>query len=349
VTPPHSPQPSVLHVVVGHGLRNYFLNAVRSVRAVAPGDDLLVIDNASPSAELKHELQQLADQDDRVTVILRTANDVAQNRKVGSLYAAYAIAFQRAIEQKFDYLHLIQGDFQVLWWDSELIARSVEIFDSHPRCVNINTQMLSHDKVLAEELIPDKASGLLKMRRYGLTDTGLYHLGRWHGNSMEFGQTEQAHAKRYFAEGLEVISHPWPTDAPIPWPAVIRNGKQLGKEVWTRRPYLLRPLSPEDVAQVKHASDQVWLEDFCVPWGWVCAAPMWVTGLNSIDYWVLRYRDARKNGIGRVLPRLDTRGVDRGDRRRLVPVYRYRPSMVRLFVAAPAGEVARRLRAIGGR
>ena len=41
-------RPRVLHVVVGYGLRTYFLNAVRSVLATAPADPLLIIDNASP-------------------------------------------------------------------------------------------------------------------------------------------------------------------------------------------------------------------------------------------------------------------------------------------------------------
>jgi hypothetical protein len=42
--------PTVLHVVVGHGLPRYFLNTIESVRATAPQDRVLVIDNASPRA-----------------------------------------------------------------------------------------------------------------------------------------------------------------------------------------------------------------------------------------------------------------------------------------------------------
>jgi hypothetical protein len=345
--------PTVLHVVVGHGLPGYFMNAVRSVRAVAPGDPLLIIDNASPSQELRDRLSAFAAADEMVSLVLRTANDLSANRKVGSLYDAYEIAVSHAVAGGFDLLHLIQADFQVLWWDAELAARSMQIFEAHPRCVNIQMQFLSRDKILAEELAPVGGGGQpgqprYKLERYGLTDTGLYHLGRWQAGGMRFGPSEQAHARRYLEQGLEVLIHPWPTDAAIPWPAVIRNGAQRGREISAGRPYLLKPSSPEQVAQVKAADQQTWLEDAAIPWGWACATPMWITGVDSIDYWVLRYRDARKNGLTHMLPRLDLRGIEPGDRRGL-RLWPYRPSVVALFVAGPLRAVARRLRRRGTR
>lgn len=342
MTPPGAGSPSVLHVIVGYGLPGYFLNAVRSVRAVAPADQLLVIDNASPGTALRRDLSRLADEDERISLILRTDNDVTANRKVGSLYTAYEIAFAEAERRGFDLLHLIQGDFQTLWWDSEFVGRSAQIFERHPRCVNIQTQALSRDKVLAGELAP-AGDGLLRLRRYGLTDTGLYHLGRWRDGALRFGPAEQGHAKRYLAEGLEVICHPWPADAPIPWPAVMRNGARRGREVTATRQFLLRPLSEREVADLKAGGHGPWLEDVCVPWGWVAASPFWVTGLDSIDYWVLRYRDAKANGISHLLPRPDRRGVDRADRRGPLRFYRYRPSVFQLIFAAPVRQVARTL------
>jgi hypothetical protein len=340
--PDGSPDPRVLHVIVGHGLPRYFLNAVRSLRAVAPADGLLIIDNASPQAELRAELQRLADADGNTELILRSANDLRVNRKVGGLYDAYEIAFEHALAQGFDLLHLVQGDFQVMWWDDELVRKSWALYESHPRCVNILTQIMSRDRMLTEELATT-ASGLVKMRDYGLTDTGLYHLRRWRDLGMRFSTAEQIHAKRYLDEGLEVLCHPWPADAPIPWPAVVRNGAQKGREVATGKPFLLRPLTSGQIAALKSAADGVWLEDWCVPWGWVCRTPMWVSDLGSIDYWVLRYRDARHNGLRHALPRRETRGVERADRRARLGWYRYRPSIFRLFVAVPASEAIRRL------
>jgi len=339
--PGKMPGPRVLHVVVGHGLPRYFLNTVRSVRAAAPDDQVLVIDNASPQAGLRAALQRMADADPRLDLILRTSNELRDNRKVGGLYQAYTLAFDYAMAREFDLLHLLQGDFQLMWWDDELVTRSRDLFAAHPNCVNILTQFLSRDKKLTDDLAP-AGGGLTRLKNYGLTDTGLYHLGRWRDLAMQFGASEQAHARRYLDEGLEVLCHPWPTDAPIPWPAVIRNGEQRGQEVVTGRLFLLKPLRPEDVASVKADPSGVWLEDLCVPWGWICATPMWVSGLDSIDYWVLRYRDAKQNGWRHLLPRLELRGVDGGAWRALART-RYRPRLSRLLVGAPVGEIGRRL------
>jgi hypothetical protein len=334
----------VLHVVVGHSLRGYFLNAVRSVRAAAPADPVLIVDNASPDRELRGELEQIAGQDDLIDVVFRTENDVRQNRKVGSLYAAYEIAFEYAMARQFDYLHLVQGDFQVLWWDSDLVTRSAEIFAAHPRCVNISMRANTRDTTLSDDLADTPGpDGLRSLRWYGLTDTGLYHLGRWRAWGMRFGTAEREHARRYLDKGLEVVCHPWPTDAPIPWPAVVRNGVQRGREVVTEKPFLIKPLSAAEVGRVKASRRQVWLEDVCVPWGWVCATPMWTTDLDSIDYWVMRYRDARKNGVRHLLPRFELRGIDPVYRWKLIGRHQYRPSMFRLFVACPAGYAVRRL------
>jgi len=336
--------PSVLHVIVGYRLQAYFLNAVRSVRAAAPLDHVLVLDNASPDAGLRRKLRQMADADERMRLLEMTKNDLSRNNKVGGLYDAYKIAFDEAITRGFDVLHLVQGDCQVLWWDDEYVIRSMEIFDARPRCVNIRTLAPSRDSLLTGELDGPGDDGLSRVRGYGVSDTGLYHLGRWQANSMRFGQSEADHASRYLAEGFEVLFHPWPTDAPIPWPAVIRGGVQRGKEVPATKPFLLRPLSSDAVGTVKKSWGLVWLEEICVPWGWVCAEPMWGTGLESIDYWVLRYRDARKNGVRHLLPRPVLSGVEPQDRHGPLRIYYYRPSVWRLFVVAPWRELCRRLR-----
>ena len=260
--------PRVLHVVVGHRLGRYFLNAVRSVRAAAPGDPLLIVDNASPDAELRDELERIRDQDALVDVIFRAENDVRKNRKVGSLYAAYQAAFDHAMTRQFDYLHLVQSDFQVLWWDRDLVARSAEIFAAHPRCVNISMRANPRDMTLSDDLTdPPGPDGLRTLRWYGLTDTGLYHLGRWRDRGMRFGPSEREHARRYLDEGLEVVCHPWPTDVPIPWPAVVRNGVERGRQVVTGKPFLIKPLSAAEVRRLKSTPDGVWHGEHLRPLG----------------------------------------------------------------------------------
>lgn len=141
-----SPRDRVLHVVVGHGLANYFLNAVRSVRSAAPDDQLLVVDNASPDETLRRELSKLASGDSKITLMLRESNDISRNGKVGGLYDAYGEVFAHALDNGFDYVHLMQGDMQLLWWDDDVITRAEQVYEANPRCVNIFTCLLSSSR-----------------------------------------------------------------------------------------------------------------------------------------------------------------------------------------------------------
>jgi hypothetical protein len=335
--------PRVLHVVVGHGLPRYFWNAVQSVRTLAKTDSLLVIDNASPQQDLRTDLMQLGEQSKKVDVILRTTNDLGSNGKVGSLYSAYEIAFEQATSLGFDLVHLMQGDFQMMWWDTEFIRKSGEIFAAHPNCVNIVTRFMSRGD--HDEFVRSDTDELLILRNYGLCDTGIYNLARLNSYGIRFGSSERDHAQYYLNKGLEVIWHPWPTDAAIPWPAVVRNGVQRGKEAVSKKPFLLKPLTGDQITRIKTTQERAWMEDFCIPWGWACLSPMWLTGIDdSIHYWVDRYRDGKKNGLRYLVPHVETRGIDNDDRRKLLRIYHYRPSVFKLIIVVPSREVGRRLR-----
>lgn len=324
-------RPCVLHVIVGHGLGVYFLNAVRSVLTGAPADPLLVIDNASPDTALHSALAELAAAHrDRMELVLRSENDVQANAKVGSLYAAYELAFERAVRAGVSYVHILQGDMQLLWWDGDVLDRAAELFEAHPRCVNIHTQALSRDRRLSGEFEMSATPGVLRLTAYGLTDTGLYLLSRWQERAMAFAKSEQGHGHDYLAQGYEVLCHPWPTVAPIPWPAVVRGGVERGTQVEPGTPFLLRNLDGVAVRALKCSTAATWLEDVCIPWGWTCLTPMWVTDTESANYWMLRYRYARDHGVLGALPRLELRGVDRSPLGVLRAFRWHQPSLLRL-------------------
>lgn len=337
-------RPRVLHVIVGYGLRTYFVNAVRSVCSVAPQDDVLVVDNASPDPVLRAELTYLASQSDRMRLLLRSSNDLDLNGKVGSLYDAYREAFDLALGESFDYVHIVQGDMQTLWWDDDVIARAEQIFETWPRCVNVFTCLLTSNRSQSDAIEHLDGSLEPRLRHYGLTDTGLFHLGRWKELGLSFAQSETEHSARYLREGFSVPCHPWPTDAQIPWPAVMRGGRQDGREVICTEPFLLRPLGPPEVAQLK-LQPWTWLEDICVPWGWACLTPMWTGDLSTTDYWAARSRDIRARGLRAGWPRWETRGLDKQGHSRWHPFrYQHRPSLARLCAVVPALEIVRRLR-----
>jgi hypothetical protein len=75
---------------------------------------------------------------------------------------------------------------------------------------------------------------------------------------------------------------------------------------------------------------------------------MWATDLDSIGYWVMRYRDAKKNGIGNLFPRFERRGITRGKPLSLTGRYQYRPSLFQLFIACPSRYAIRRLAGMAG-
>ena len=301
----------VLHAIVGHKLPIYFVNAIESVLVMTETDDILVVDNASNLPTLTRELQSIASREPRVQLLLRDTNDISRNSKVGGLYDAYNEVIAHALGQGYDYLHIIQHDMQLVWWDETVVRYAREIFAEYPECVNVSTLALPQNICLSGSLEYVKPK-LVLLRQYGLTDTGLYDLAKWRAHDMRFGDSETAHSQKYLAEGMRVFLHPLPTVAYIPWPAVVRAGQVIGREVRPRRQFLLRPLTSSEIGQVKESTEPVWLENICIPWVWTCLTPYWTTDLRSIDYWVFLYRDVRSRGLRAARPRWERRGLPAG-------------------------------------
>ncbi len=305
------PSQHVLHVIVGHKLPVYFANAINSVLRMTRDDDILVVDNASNLPALTRELQLTAAREPRVRLLLRETNDTTRNSKVGGLYDAYNEVMDHALRHGYGYVHIMQHDMQLLWWDETVLRLAREIFAEYPECVNIPTQALPRHVTLSGALEYVKPK-LILLRSYGVTDTGLYDLAKWRARGMRFGGSESAHGRKYRDEGLRVFGHPLPTVAPVPWPAVVRAGRVIGQEVQPRQQFLLRPLTGSEISQVKESTEPVWLEDICIPWGWTCPTPYWVTDLRTNSYWVYRYRDIRSRGIRAAWPRWERRGLPAG-------------------------------------
>ncbi len=298
----------VLHAIVGHKFRHYFINSINSVRKAAVNDDILVVDNASNLPELTAELRSIADAHPRIRLLSRATNDLSRNLKVGGLYEAYNEIMSYAIRRGYDFVHIMQHDMQMLWWDETVTALATAIYNEYPECVNIHMHALPRHLALTDELEYIKPN-LVRLRNYGLTDTGIYHLGRWQAHDMRFEHSEAAHARRYLEQGLSVLCHPSPTVAFIPWPAVVRRGRIIGREVRPRHEFLLRPLSSNEITEVKESTDLVWSEDIGIPWGWACLTPYWASDLQTIFYLVYLYRDVRARGLRAAWPRWDRRGL----------------------------------------
>ena len=298
-----------LHVIVGHGLPALFLNSVSSAQAVLPGGPLLVVDNASPQPGLVEQLRQKARHPG--TQYMRREDNELANTKVGGLYSAYRQAFELALAEGYGFVHLMQADMQVLWWDDDALEVAEKIYALEPRCINIVTMALSRDRRLGGELTEDTMTGLTRLTRYGITDTGLFSLERWAASGMTFGPSESAHGQEALRRGHRAIVFPSPTEVQVPWPAVVRNGRQKGREVRTPAPFLCRPLDLDAKSRLKAAASPVTMEELCVPWGWACLTPMWNSDLDNVYYLAARRKDVKLNGWRRGLPHWERRGLDR--------------------------------------
>ena len=332
----------ILHVIVGHSLPVLFMNAVTSFRAICPDAELLVIDNASPQSSLRRRLADIGRADPRTEVVLRNSNHRG-SEKVGELYEAYELAFSSACERGFKYVHLLQGDMQMLWWDDDARAKIAELYRRHPNCVNVFTRALSSDRTLTGSVTVDAETGDAVLRAYHLSDTGMFHLERWAASGVRFEATEELTSARAGELGLRTFVSPWPTEVPVPWPAVVRKGRQVGREVRTSKPYLCRPLGPEAVETVKKADYPVAWEDICVPWGWSCLTPMSETDLSKWYYLNYRWLAVRTHGWRAGAPRWASAGLDRRADLLLAP---RRPPLWRLVLQplpSLAGELARRV------
>jgi hypothetical protein len=243
--------------------------------------------------------------------VLRTTNDLSRNTKVGGLYDAYNEVMTYALDQGYDYVHIMQHDMQMLWWDESVIRRAREIYSEYPECVNISMMVPSRLILLSDHADFVKPK-LMLLARWGLTDTGLYDIARWRARGMRFSDSETAHSRQYLHEGLKVFSHPLPTVVPIPWPAVVRRGKVVGREVARRQEFLLRPLSRREITHIKESTDPVWSEDICIPWGWTCLTPFWSTDLRTFDYLVRLYRAIRASGLRAAWPHWERSGLPAG-------------------------------------
>ena len=326
----------VLHAVVGCKLPVSFTNCVRSIRFLAPDDDLLIVDNNSQLPDLTRALSSIA-QNDRVRLITRDRNELL-NRKVGGLYDAYREIMAIAVEEEYEFVHLVQGDMQMLWWDDTVVARARDLFEKHPQCVELFTLAMPGFWRLGDDLEIAPVGQPLRIKHYGLCDIGLIHLGRWRDLGVQFRDVEIEHGREWLERGFRVVCHPWPTVAQIPWPAVVRDGHQRGSEVPLQQQFLLRPLDAREIDTVKTPGQSTWMEDICIPWGWQCLTPMWNTDLSRHYYWMYTYRDIRSRGPA-ALPRWERRGLLTTGR---VPRSLRRPSLWRVLFQ-PLWDHARRL------
>ena len=145
----------ILHLVVGFGIYDYFVNSINSVLKYDKFSDLLILITGNPkffgwkSSSSNSCLDYQYDEISKVENFiknLKVSNRVTIKRiiidsagKTGSLYDAYNYALSFAKKDNYKYLNIIQNDMQLLFWNNNLINLIEELFEKNINTIQINS------------------------------------------------------------------------------------------------------------------------------------------------------------------------------------------------------------------
>jgi len=118
----------VAHGVVGYMQPEYIRNAIDSVLHNRLADEFLFVLVTRGSKKHFSALRESYDKEDNFNAsYIEHVPGVESSLKTGSLYQAYNILMSECVRLKVDHLNLIQSDFQLIYWNQEIIDRQLNI------------------------------------------------------------------------------------------------------------------------------------------------------------------------------------------------------------------------------
>jgi len=294
----------LLHLVVGSGISEYFLNAVRSVQDLTDDYVLAIYNYVDETDRLKvtPHLENL--QGSRSTVLLRP-NENSSAVKTGSLYAAYNEAVKFA-GTRFDYVNILQADMQLMHWDADTERNIDSIFkkaeaNGSSQVVCVSTAFECRGKwtgeYFSENIVRDETLDSLIYVGVPMADVGIFSLKKIREFGIVFGGHETDMQEQLANLGFVMPKLDAPVAAFVPWPATVRKGKLIAQERLTRQDNLpilcLRGGYPSATS-----ATNMWMEDWVFPNGWKTLYPYWLTD-TSTHKWLHRRKEAlRESGLG---------------------------------------------------
>jgi hypothetical protein len=298
---------SVLHVVVGAGIIPHFRNAIESI--LSNTDDLVfAVYNSISPADSDHFSSFVANSEFGSRVVFRTLGNAGPS-KTGSLYDAYNLAIDFAVEMNFDYLNLVQADCQLMWWSHSLVVRLDEVLASAKRsdgpgvlCVGTTFPVLGKfsGSDFQSSIIFDPSLDAFVYRGGALADVGIFSMSAVRASGFRFVGTESELQEHYQREGYKMALLDVPCVAFIPWPATVRRGKVVGTVVeplplGTPILRLVESFTPHG-ADLSWSTAPYWMEDWIAPNGWDCLFPYWPTSIENPKWLKRRLEACRQLG-----------------------------------------------------
>ena len=306
----------ILHLVVGFGIYEYFINCINSIIKFDKSSDILILVTGNPKLfgwsynsnlldkefdeflRIKNFVENLRVKN---KIIIRKINMNSNknnffSNKTGFLYEAYNYSLKFSLDNKYDYLNIIQNDMQVLFWNKHLISLIDELFLKNKSSFYIFTGFprkgsaadyyerndLSKKQVYLNTL---KKKKYIFFHKSGFGDWGIINVKRAKKINFFFEKNESFMSEKYKIRGFKTLLLPTPFVAVIPWPAVIRKQKIIGNiHKLIKNNLLLKCTSSNPYRKLILYEKKLWQEDWAKPNGWYAFYPCCYTDFKIIEY-----------------------------------------------------------------
>ncbi len=302
----------VLHLVVGFGIYEYFVNSINSVIKYDENSDILIIITGNPKffGWQKNSSNSLFDCE--YEIILKVENFInklkiknkiffkkinsKKNKKTGSLYDAYNYALKLCKDNNYDYLNIIQNDMQLLFWNDNLIKLIEELFEKSENTIQIFSgfrfkgvgqniyKELSNRKEIYLKTIKKKKN-IFYSDSYGISDWGIVNLKRAYKSKLFFEKNETHMSSEYKKRGFINLHIPVPFIGVLPWPAAARKEKVVGvPHSLSNNNLLLKSVTKNLYYDLVNYNGELWQEDWLKPFGWYALNPCCYTDFKISEY-----------------------------------------------------------------
>lgn len=314
----------VLHVVVGAGNVNYFLNCLRSVRRLEAGSVFAVYNwvNNNDRALVEAKLQEIWSLTSQFVLQQNSGPD-----RTGSLYVANNLGLQFA-SASFDFVNFVQADMQMVWWSERLLSGAKRIAElkaaSGERSLTFFTQLPVAGKRPEPYAGWDWSQELETFETTGFSDVCLVPLTDGLNETFHFAGNERSMSASLKVQATPLVYHTHPFIAPIPFPDNLRQrSRTKHPELKAHTPLFLRINSRATIDLNTRTLHPVFMEDAVFPDGWACAVPYWPSDTRGTRWIRAKWPTLRKNPLSL----FDVRKKN-GDRSRFV-LTRFEPGYLR--------------------
>jgi hypothetical protein len=329
----------VLHLVVGFGIYEYFVNSINSVIKYDENSDILIIITGNPkffawqnkycNFLFDYEYDEISKVENFINK-LKIKNKVffkkiysRKSGKTGSLYDAYNYALKLCKDSNYDYLNIIQNDMQLLFWNNNLIQLIDELFKKNKNTLqiitgfrfkgvgqNIYKQLSNKKKIYLKTL--KKRKNIFYSDSYGIADWGIINLNRAYKSKLFFEKNETYMSSEYRKRGFVNLYIPTPFVGVLPWPAAARKGKVVGiPHTLTNDNLLLKSVTKNLYNNLVNYNNELWQEDWLKPFGWYALNPCCYTDFKIGEYFqiLLSHRKNRHKSFLRYISYDDDRSL----------------------------------------